>query len=153
MLPIRGWAVTKTTASFNELRASLEATKARARELRAAGAAIQKRLSATRRSYQEALDRAQAIQDEVRKHLASLRPPAVEQPSLSRSSAVLQALAVLGRDERHLEEITDDLIAAYQSATAVGDDEMEKLLAGALMQIGRHLATQVGPKAANIIMN
>ena len=145
--------MTETKASFNELRASLEATRARARELRAAGAAIRKRLSETRQSYREALDRARAIQDEVRKHLASLRTPTAEQPSLSPSNAVLQALAVLGRDESHLDEMTDDLIAAYQTATAVGDDELQKLLSGALMQIGRHLATQVGPKAANVIMH
>ena len=142
-----------TEKGFSELRASLEATRARARKLRAAGAVIQKRLAATRQSYREALDRAQTIQDEVRKHLTSLRTPTVEQSSPSPSNAVLQALVVLGRDESHLDEMADDLIAAYQTATAVGDDEMQGLLAGALMQIGRHLATQVGPKAANIIMN
>jgi hypothetical protein len=89
----------------------------------------------------------------IRKHLTSLRTGSTEQPSLSPSNAVLQALAVLGRDESHLDEMTDDLIAAYQTATAAGDDEMQKLLAGALMQIGRHLARHVGPKAANVIMN
>jgi hypothetical protein len=145
--------VTETKASFEELCASLEATRATARELRAAGAAIRMRLSATRQSYLEALDRARTIQDEVRKHLASLRAPTAEQSSLSPSNAVLQALAVLGRDESHLDEMTDDLIAAYQTATAVGNDELQGLLAGALKLIGRHLATQVGPKAANVIMN
>jgi hypothetical protein len=145
--------VIETKASFDELRASHEAIRATARELRAAGAAIRKRLSATRQSYLEALNRAQTIQGEVRKHLASLRVPTAEQSSPSPSNAVLQALAVLGRDESHLDEMTEDLIAAYQTATAVGDDELQGLLAGALMQIGRHLATQVGPKAANVIMN
>lgn len=142
-----------TETSFDELRASLEATRARARELRAAGAAIQKQLLATQQNYREALDRAQTIQNEVCKHLTSQRTPAAEQSSFRPSNAVLQALAVLGRDESHLEEMTDDLIAAYQTATAVGDDELQGLLAGALMQIGRHLATKIGPKAANVIMN
>jgi predicted transcriptional regulator len=145
--------VTKSTVNLNELRASLEASRARAHELRTASNAIRRRLSATKQDLAEAVTRAQATREAAREHLASLRPITVEQSLPNSSSAVLQAIAALGRDENHLDAMTDDLIAAYQEAAAIGDEELQRLLAGALMQIGRHLARQVGPKAANIIMN
>lgn len=145
--------MTKGTANLNELRASLEVSRARAHELRTASNAIRRRLLATKQDLAEAVTRAQATREAVREHLASLRSPIVKQSSPNPSSTVLQALAALGRDESHLDEMTDDLIAAYQAAAAIGDDELQRLLAGALMQIGRHLAVQVGPKAANVIMN
>jgi hypothetical protein len=153
MFTLRGCAVTETNASFAEFRASLEATRTRARELRAAGAAIRQRLSATRQSHQAALDRARVIQAEARERCASLRKDTARQAASKPVNAVLQALAILGRDESDLEEMADDLIAAHQAAIAVGDEDTQQLLAGALMQIGRHLATQVSPKAAGVIMN
>jgi hypothetical protein len=66
---------------------------------------------------------------------------------------VLTALAILGRDESELEELADDLIAAFKAASAMGDEEGQRLLAVALKLIGRHLAMQVGPKAAGVVMN
>jgi hypothetical protein len=145
--------VTEITTGCSEVRPSLPEIIARARELRASGAVIRQRLLATKRDFAETLARACATDAAVREHLAALKRRAPGPISSKPSSAVLEALAVLGRDESHLDEMTDDLIAAYQTATAVGDDELQGLLAGALMQIGRHLATQIGPKAANIIMN
>ena len=45
------------------------------------------------------------------------------------------------------------MIASYRAAEAGGDEEARALFARALMQIGRHLATKVGPKAAGVTMN
>ncbi len=143
----------ETKQSFAEFRASLEATRARASELRSASTAIQQRLSATRQDLAEALDRARATRNAVLQQLASLRTETLNQAASDQSSPVLQALAILGQDESDLEEMADNLIAAHRAATAVGDEDTQGLLAGALMQIGRHLATQVGPKAAGVVMN
>ena len=45
------------------------------------------------------------------------------------------------------------LTTRYNNASAVGDDDGRALFANALMLVGRHLATQVSPKAAGVVMN
>lgn len=140
-------------AGSPEFRASLAAALVETRELRAYSALIRQRLFETKQAPAETLDRARATHAAVCVHLASLGTATSGAVSSKASNAVLQALAVAGRAESDLDEIADDLIAAYRTAVAAGDDDMRTLLAGALMQIGRHLATQVGPKAAGVIMN
>ena len=146
----------KARTDLTQLQASVEATMARARELRAESFTIQQRLLATQRELMEVFDRTQATLEVVRQHLASLcrlterNAPEIE---IVPSNALLQDLAALGRDESDLEDMIDDLIAAYKAASAYGDDGERILFANALMQIGRYLATQVGPRAAGVIMN
>lgn len=91
----------------------------------------------------------------MRLHRASLRAEPANQNGSepAPSDAVLRAISILGRDESDLEEMTDDLIAAFKTASAVGDDDGRALFANALMLVGRHLATQVSPKAAGVVMN
>ena len=138
---------------FTELRASLETICAHARELRIASRARRHHLSATRREIVEVLDRARVTHEAACQLIASLRTETVRQTAPEPSSAVLTALAILGRDESELEELADDLIAAFKAASAMGDEEGQRLLAVALKLIGRHLAMQVGPKAAGVVMN
>ncbi len=141
---------------FTQLQASVEATMARALELRAESFVIQQRLLATQCELMEVFDRTQATLEVTRQHLGLLcrsgewRAPETE---VVPGNALLQALAALGRDESNLEEMIDDLIAAYKAASAYGDDSERTLFANALMLIGRHLAMQVGPRAAGVIMN
>lgn len=91
----------------------------------------------------------------MRLHRASLRAEPANQNGSepAPSDAVLRAISILGRDESDLEEMTDDLIAAFKTASAVGDDDGRALFANALMLVGRHLATQVSPEAAGVVMN
>lgn len=145
----------KTETSFTQLQASVEATTARARELRAASFAIQQRLSVTCREIEQVFNHTQATLRAVHQHLASLRTGSAEQNGSEGEpvDALLKALDVLGRCESDLEESIDDLITAFKTASALGDEDKRTLFANALMMIGRHLATQVGPKAAGVIMN
>ncbi|WP_342165463.1 hypothetical protein [Methylobacterium sp. SD21] len=147
----------ETRTSFTQLQASVEASMARARELRAASLAIQQRVIETQREITEVFFNTQATFKEVRQHLALLGSRPVERsvPEIEPepANAPLQVLVALERDESDLEEMIDDLIAAYKAASACGDDSERTLFANALMQIGRHLATQVGPRAAGVIMN
>lgn len=139
----------KSETSFAQLQVSVEATRARARELRAASFAIQQRLAVTCQELEELSNHTQATLTAVRQHLASLRTGSEPKPA----GVLLKTLAVLGRDESDLEELTDDLIAAFKTASAVGDDNGRRLFANALILVGRHFATQVGPKAAGVNMN
>lgn len=145
----------ETATSFAELRASVEATQARARELRAASFALQQRLAVTCRELEEISNHTQVTLKAVRQHLVSLRTRSVEQngSELEPVDALLKTLAVLGRCESDLEEMIDDLITAFKTASAVGDDDRRKFFANALMLIGRYLAMQVAPRAAGVIMN
>lgn len=63
---------------------------------------------------------------------------------------VVGLLKTLGDDD--LGEATDALIAAYQAAAAQ-DEEAADALRGVLLQLGRHLAGQIGPLAAGIRLN
>lgn len=141
---------------FTQLQASVEATMARARELRSESFAIQQSLLATQCELMEVFDRTQATLEVTRQHLGLLcrsgewKASEIEPEP---ANAPLQALVALGCDESDLEEMIDDLIAAHRAASAYGDDSERTLFANALMQIGRHLATQVGPRAAGVIMN
>ena len=145
----------ETSSDFTRLQASVEATRARACELRADSLAIRQRLAVTRRELAEVAEHTQETLKAVRQHLASLRAGSAEQNKSEPepANALLKALSVLRRDESDLEEMTDDLIADFRTANAVGDDEGRALFANALMLIGRHLATKVSPKAAGVIMN
>lgn len=145
----------KTATSFAQLRESVEATQARACELRAASFAIQQRLAVTCRELEEISNHTQVTLKTVRQHLASLRTGSVKQNGSEREpvDALLKTLAVLGCCESDLEEMIDDLITAFKTASAVGDDDRRKFFANALMLIGRYLAMQVGPRAAGVVMN
>ncbi|MGU3542603.1 hypothetical protein [Methylobacterium sp. A52T] len=140
---------------LSQLQASVEATRARARELRAASLSILRNLEVTRRELIEVSYHTDAILKAVRQHLASLRIGSADQSGSKpgSSSSVLRAMTILGRDECDLDEMTDDLIGAFKTASAVGDDEGRALFANALMLVGRHLATQISPKDAGVVMN
>jgi len=145
--------MTEIRVCFPEFRASIEGVVARAHELRAASAAIRQSLSETHKALAEEFDRARATQAAVREQLASLRATERQTTPLKPPNAVLQALAILGKDESDLDDLTHDLIAAYRDADATGDDGMQRELARALMLIGRHLAAQIGPKASGAVLN
>ena len=128
----------ETKTNFNQLQASVEATRVRSRELRAASLAIQQCLSVTRRELAEVCEHTQATLEAVRQHLTSLRTGSAKQNKLEPepANALLLALAILGHDKCGLEEMTDDLIEAFKNAGAVGDDDGRTLFADALMLIG-----------------
>ena len=151
----RNRAMVEIETRFSQLRASVEATITRARELQVVSLALRQRLSAIRRELKEVSDHTQKTLKAVRLHRASLRAEPANQNGSepAPSDAVLRAISILGRDESDLEEMTDDLIAAFKTASAVGDDDGRALFANALMLVGRHLATQVSPKAAGVVVN
>ena len=144
-----------TKTEFGQLQASVEATRARALELRATSFALQQRLLETQRELAEVSKQTQATLKVVRQHLELLRTGSVDQnrPQPKPSNAVLIAMSLLGLDESDLDVMTDNLIAALRTASEVGDDDGCALFGEALMVIGRHLAAQIGPKAAGVVMN
>lgn len=65
----------------------------------------------------------------------------------------LQLLQSAGFTEADLPAITDELIEVYQTATACGDDQAVALIGRALKQIGCHIARELGPRQAGVLLN
>ncbi|MBP1183036.1 hypothetical protein [Methylobacterium sp. PvR107] len=107
----------------------------------------------TKKALADELNRARATQAAVREQLANLQAVKSGTAPSRPLSAVLQAVAILGKDESDLQETIHDLIVAHQAAVAAGDDDGQHAFARALMLIGRHLAAQIGPKASGIVLN
>jgi|GEM_PF-1523718 len=139
------------------------------RQARAYSANLRRSAAATRSGVAELIERARAILTASQTQVdiatgakfdggtAAVRPtqPCATVPatSMPQPGVVLQALAALGLGENDLGDLTDDLIAAYREADQRDDAEMRATLRRALMCLGRHLARDVGPKVAGVVMN
>jgi len=65
----------------------------------------------------------------------------------------LEILQSAGFNEADLPAIIDELIEAYQTASALGEEKAVALIGRALRRIGRHLAHTLGPRAAGVLLN
>ncbi|WP_419830184.1 hypothetical protein [Methylobacterium sp.] len=82
-----------------------------------------------------------------------LTPPADAEPEApDHRLSILEALNLAGLDEGDLDDVATSMCAAYQAAVA-RDDEVQDVLRNALMSIGRHIAAQMGPKAAGVVLS
>lgn len=77
-------------------------------------------------------------------------PPQATEPAVS-ASAVRTRLADLSAEA--LDTLVGDLSAAYLEAEATGNDETAEIVRQALVVLGRHLARELGPKAAGVPIN
>ena len=83
-----------------------------------------------------------------------MTPPADPQPATpAHRSYLLEALNVAGLFEGDLDDVANSMCAAYQAAVARDDDEAQGVLRDVLMSVGHHLASQIGPKAAGVVLS
>ena len=95
-----------------------------------------------------AIDRSRAAIRSSRTRFSA--PPQATEPTVS-ATAGRTLLADLSADA--LDAIVDDFSAAYLEAEATGNDETAEIVRQALVVLGRHLALELGPKAAGVTIS
>ena len=112
------------------------------------------------------LDRTDTCLERSRSVLKTFRSLITESREAMRSSRELikslpqrsidgaeQAIArnpLLAMDDETISDLVDDLTASYQMDCATDDDKAMTVTREALKVIGRHLAKEIGPKAAGV---
>ncbi|MDP4027198.1 hypothetical protein Q8W71_31995 [Methylobacterium sp. NEAU 140] len=142
-------------ASMNieEMRRACEATRREAQAIRLRAQASARRASEAREALAEVIEgtRQTRVALQVTYVSDSSALPADQRSALP--SAVSRVLAAAGMDDSDLDGLIGDLIAAYKEACALGDEAAQALLGKALWRIGHHIARQVGPKAAGVVLS
>ena len=95
-----------------------------------------------------AIERSRAA---IRSSHTQIAAPTQATASAAPASAARTLLADLSADA--LDAIVDDFSAAYLEAEATGNDETAEIVRQALVVLGRHLALELGPKAAGVQIN
>ncbi|TXM68942.1 hypothetical protein FV226_19210 [Methylobacterium sp. WL12] len=95
-----------------------------------------------------AIERSRAA---IRSSHTQIAAPTRATASATPTSAARTLLADLSADA--LDAIVDDFSAAYLEAEATGNDETAEIVRQALVVLGRHLAHELGPKAAGVQIN
>ncbi|TXN80290.1 hypothetical protein [Methylobacterium sp. WL8] len=81
------------------------------------------------------------------------RLQALPERSIDADNKIANHNAIVVMNIDTIAERSDDLIAAYVAARETGDEAGVEVFGKALEIIGRHLAKELGPKAAGVVMN